>query len=225
MQKPVTNITPTKQQKERRERSEKICAEHDVPVYQNKDSLYVDSDEHVTLRSVNKIAERTLALCFLGLKSEGLEQQHLNGFAEKYDLHYAFTPEELKYVCSSNPEQQQHVNANWRYESMHVLLWALGYIDQLVYPDQMCNVGDDVAFIFDKTKEEFIDNAMPRSKKEILDEADLILRLNWACVNARIKNEPAPGNLDGSVVYERHYALNWLTGYMNQEWDSVSTDT
>ncbi|MGO7286211.1 DUF4272 domain-containing protein, partial [Rhizobium ruizarguesonis] len=24
---------------------------------------------------------------------------------------------------------------------------------------------------------------------------------------------------------ERHYALNWLTGYMDQDWDDISTDT
>ncbi|WP_338398753.1 DUF4272 domain-containing protein [Persicobacter psychrovividus] len=64
-----------------------------------------------------------------------------------------------------------------------------------------------------------------RSKEEILDQADLILRLDWACVNARVKNEVAPGGLNSSVVYERHYALNWLIKYLNQDWDNVSTDT
>jgi uncharacterized protein DUF4272 len=33
------------------------------------------------------------------------------------------------------------------------------------------------------------------------------------------------GNLDSGVVYERHYALNWLIGYMGREWDDVTTDT
>ena len=27
------------------------------------------------------------------------------------------------------------------------------------------------------------------------------------------------------VVMERHYALNWLIGYSDQEWDDVTTDT
>jgi len=27
------------------------------------------------------------------------------------------------------------------------------------------------------------------------------------------------------VTLERHYALNWLIGYMEQEWDDISTDT
>jgi hypothetical protein len=27
------------------------------------------------------------------------------------------------------------------------------------------------------------------------------------------------------VTDERHYALNWLIGYLEQAWDDVSTDT
>ncbi len=27
------------------------------------------------------------------------------------------------------------------------------------------------------------------------------------------------------VTKDRHYALNWLIGYMEQEWDDISTDT
>lgn len=89
----------------------------------------------------------------------------------------------------------------------------------------MCNVADDVKIIYELKEQGFRQNAKIRSKKEILDQADLILRLNWACVSARVKNETAPGGLNSSVVYERHYALNWLIKYMNQDWDSVSTDT
>ncbi|WP_079688608.1 DUF4272 domain-containing protein [Ohtaekwangia koreensis] len=31
--------------------------------------------------------------------------------------------------------------------------------------------------------------------------------------------------LNSSVVFERHYSLNWLIRYMNQDWDKVTTDT
>ena len=51
-----------------------------------------------------------------------------------------------------------------------------------------------------------------RNIEEILDEADLIYRYNWACVNARIKGENAPAGLDSEVVFERHWGLNWLIG-------------
>ena len=105
------------------------------------------------------------------------------------------------------------------------MLWALGFIDTLKYPDQMCNVANDVKIIHDLTEQQFRQKAKLRTKQEILDQADLILRLDWACVSARVKNEPAPSGLDKSVVYERHYSLNWLIKFMNQEWDKVTTDT
>ena len=37
-------------------------------------------------------------------------------------------------------------------------------------------------------------------------------------------SEPAAG-LEPGVVYERHYALNWLTKYGDVGWDNVPTDT
>jgi hypothetical protein len=53
----------------------------------------------------------------------------------------------------------------------------------------------------------------------------LIYRYHWATTDARIKSQPAPVKLEGGVVQERHYVLNWLIGYLNQEWDDISTDT
>ena len=50
-------------------------------------------------------------------------------------------------------------------------------------------------------------------------------RYDWAVVDARVKNKPCPVGLDPGVVQERHHALNWLIGYMDQEWDDVATDT
>ncbi len=71
----------------------------------------------------------------------------------------------------------------------------------------------------------FLKNASLRAQGEILDAADLVCRYHWAIVNARVNDREPPSGLDSSVVIERHHALNWLMGYMNQEWDDVSTDT
>ncbi len=58
-----------------------------------------------------------------------------------------------------------------------------------------------------------------------LDQADVIYRYHWATTDARIKGQPSPAKLEGGVVQERHYVLNWLIGYMDQDWDDISTDT
>ncbi|RXK61982.1 DUF4272 domain-containing protein [Lacibacter luteus] len=223
--KPVENISATKEQIERRAKSEEICKSKNVPVYKNPNSLFVETDEKVNIRTQDEVVDRALALCYIGLKSEGLEQKHLDQMDKDFGISEKLSPTEKAYAISNQPTEQQKVDANWRYESLHVLLWALGYIDTLSYPDKMCNVADDVKIIYELKEEGFRQKAKLRSKKEILDQADLILRLDWACVSARVKNETAPGGLDKSVVFERHHTLNWLINYMNQSWDDVTTDT
>ena len=223
--KPVVNITPTKDQQERRARSEEICRSKNIPVYKNPNSLFVEPEETVTIRTKDDVVDRAIALCYLELKSEKADKGMLADFDKKYNVMSKLTPTEKRFVLSDNPTDQQMTDANWRAESFHVMLWALGYIDSLKYPNEVCNVGDDVKHLFSKTETAFREKATLRSKTEILDQADLILRFNWACVNARTTNQPVPGDLDKSVVYERHYSLNWLINYMNQEWDNVTTDT
>ncbi|MEM6343247.1 MAG: DUF4272 domain-containing protein [Bacteroidota bacterium] len=207
----------------RKYQSIEYCLKYDLPI--NVDLPEIETEAQSKIRSKEEIVSRTFALLYLGIKSEGTEAAKLKELEEKYDIRKCFTTEELAYVDAANPTQQQTVNANWRYESMHVLLWALGYIDSLSYPNQLCNVGDDVLLIWANSKTEFMAKAQVRSKKEILDQADLIYRIHWACVNARINDQEPPGQLNNSVVYERHYVLNWLINHMDQTWDNISTDT
>ena len=49
--------------------------------------------------------------------------------------------------------------------------------------------------------------------------------MHWACVDARLRKEEVGGTLDCSVVYERHYALNWLVDLEGDAWDDVRTNT
>jgi len=223
--KPVQNITATKDQLERRAKSEEFCKSKNIPVYKNPNSLFVDPEDKVTIRTQDEVVDRAIALCYLELKSEKADKKMLDDFDKKYNVLTKLTANEKEFALADNPTEQQMTDANWRAESYHVMLWALGYIESFKYASEVCNVADDVRHLFSKTEKEFREKAKLRTKKEILDQADLILRLDWACVNARVKNEPAPSGLDKSVVYERHYSLNWLIKFMNQKWDKVTTDT
>lgn len=213
----------SEEQSTRKAVSIQYCKEHDVPAIVSLPCI--EAGAQTKIRSKDEIINRALALCYLGVKSEGLAQEQLDGFNEKFKISNHFSPAELKYVQAESPTQQQQLNANWRYESLHVLLWALGYIDELVYAAEVCDVSHDVGTIAKKSREEFIKGAQLRSKKEVLDQADLIYRLHWAIVDARVNGKEAPAKLNASVVYERHYVLNWLINYMNQDWDDISTDT
>ncbi|CAH0157492.1 MULTISPECIES: DUF4272 domain-containing protein [unclassified Pedobacter] len=222
---PVENIQATKEQIERRKRSEAVCRFHAVPIYTNPNAMFLDPADQVAVRTSDEIVDRAIALCYLELKSEKADKKMLAEVEKKYKVMEKLTAAEKEFALNENPSSQQLTDANWRAEGYHVMLWALGYIDTLVYPDKRCDVGSDVKHLFSRSKKEFREQAKLRSKAEILDQADLILRLDWACVNSRVNNEPVPGNLDKSVVYERHYALNWIIRLMDQDWDGVTTDT
>ncbi len=221
----VAEIRLTADQIGRRETSEKYCRRNSIPVYENKNTLYVVAERDVKIRSKDEIVDRALALCYLGLKSEGTKKQQLDYFDDKYKVITKLTREEKQFANTNYPTQEQVLKAGWHYESLHVLLWSLGFIDSLSYPSAVCNVADDVKLIFPLTSGELRERGKLRSKKEILDQADLILRIHWACVNNRIKGEEPPASLNGDVVYERHYALNWLINYLGLSWDLVTTDT
>lgn len=223
--KQIPKITPTTQQKERRARSEEYCKIYKIPYFSDTNYFYTETDDKVRLRTKEEVINRALALYFVGIKSEGIDEAGLKMIDSIFSISSILTPEEKRYINSAHPTQQQKTDANWRYESMHVMLWALGFIDSLSYPAEMCDVSEDSKIFYELRNEGFRSKAKLRSKKEILDQADLVVRLHWACVQSQLKNQPPPAGLNTSVIYERHYSLNWLIRYMNQEWDNVQTDT
>ncbi len=134
-----------------------------------------------------------------------------------------FSPEETAYLAEFSPTQHQSVQFAWQYEAALPLAWALGrWDDELGLPDQIVDLPRLVELF--NTASEW-QNLDLRDVSEILDQADLIYRLHWACRNASQADEEAPVGLDYGVVMERHKALNWLVGYCELEWDDVTTDT
>lgn len=209
---------------ERKLRSEEICKFEGVPV--NPHLPFIEDESEVKLRTVDDVAWRAMALCLVAVKGEGLEQERVLKIIEQYNLQIAFTPKEKAFIYTENPPQFDRIKFSWRYESYWILLWALSYIEKIKRPDQICDVPRAVQIMIDsQNSDTFIKNAKLRNIREILDAADLIYRYDWACVEARLYGKLAPGGLDPSVVYERHYALNWLIGYLEQAWDDISTDT
>lgn len=207
----------------RKDRSIAILRTGKVPFIEHLPLIETEAES--TRRTTEQVATRAMALCIVAVKGEGLEQEIIDKLVEDYQLALAFTPKEKEFIDNPNPSEHDRVQFAWRYECYWVMLWALGYVDELERPDQICDVKQAVSFLRDNGRDGFLKKAKLRAQSEILDAADLIYRYHWAVVDARINDRPAPAGLDGGIIMERHHALNWLMGYMDQEWDDVSTDT
>ncbi|MBI5775505.1 MAG: DUF4272 domain-containing protein [Verrucomicrobia bacterium] len=185
----------------------------------------IEDSKNTKTRTVDEIAKRAIAVCLTAVKGEGVGQATIDSLVKKYGANKFFSPKEAAFINNPNPTQQERIQFSWRYECYWALLWALGYVDTLERPEGVCDVAKAVRFLRDRDTAQFLKDAKLRPIATILDEADLIYRYHWAVVDARLKNKEAPAKLEGGVVQERHYALNWLIGYCGQDWDDISTDT
>ncbi|MEM7036260.1 MAG: DUF4272 domain-containing protein [Bacteroidota bacterium] len=208
----------------RKARNLELLDELGVPVHQNWHPI--EATAEARLRTEAEVADRALALVLVALKGEGLEQAIVERIAADFEIMPHLSPAEAAFIADPAPDQQHRVNFAWRYEALWTLLWALGFVDVLAYPGAICDVQTAVLKVRDAgSRAAFHEAAQLRETAEILDQADLIFRLNWACVDARLRGEDAPAELEKGVVYERHYTLNWLRSHLDADWDHVRTDT
>lgn len=217
----------------RKERSIARLKEEGVPYIEHLPSEVLDSE--AAIRNPEEISRRAIGLFAVALYSEVLLSENpdreealdfVRQIDESYHIMDEFTPAERAYLDNPAPEEHDRIQFLWRYECCAVLLWALG-ITELPYPSEICDVPFIARFFFDnKERGSILDLGEIRGREEILDEADLTLRYDWACVDARIKGQETPASLDSGIVMERHYALNWLIGADDgADWDNIKPGT
>lgn len=143
---------------------------------------------------------------------------------ERYQISDWLSPEERDYLENPDKDPALHNRFGWRYECCSVLLWALSMME-LKEPTEICNASELGAVIWNHTFDSLMEAAVLRSREEILDMQNLVLRYDWACVDARVHHKAVP-MLSSDIVFEWHYALNWLVQADGiADWDRVTTTT
>ena len=153
-----------------------------------------------------------------------MERPLVDELIADYGIKEHFTPEERAFIEDPAPTSQMRAQFSWRYEAAWTLLWTLGYLEKLSKPIVNCDPGKAMGFLAQRGAPQFVADARLRTPAEILDQADLIYRYDWAAVDARLNGRRDP-KVNGEITVERHHALNWLVGYNDAEWDDVTTDT
>ncbi|MDG5493007.1 DUF4272 domain-containing protein [Psychroserpens sp. SPM9] len=209
----------------RKERSIKFLEKKGVKVNYNLPNI--ESDDETTIRTPKEIAQRVTILAVTNLVAfSAITSEQAIEYLKSHKLWQYVTPDEIKFL--NHPTDERKNQESWKCEGIWTLLWALKIVDELDYPNTMCDLNEIPIEQYPtqpgKDPNIFIDKSHTiRSKKEILDANDLYYRFDWACVDARLNNHEL--NVHPGVVYERHYALNWLINYLDLDWDDVSCDT
>lgn len=72
---------------------------------------------------------------------------------------------------------------------------------------------------------DYIASSRTRQEDELFEEYEKVYQAHWTLRDIKLNNKPVSRKYNSEVVYERHYGFNWVTGYMGQDWDEVTTDT
>ena len=140
----------------------------------------------------------------------------------QYGVNRLFTGKEMEYIVRA-PESQ-HESYLLRFESCAVLLWALG-LYRLDWPDARADTAGILSVIRDADTEMLLRIAKPRPLGEVLNMHDLTFRQHSLCVRGS-EEALKDAHIDHDVVYERHYALNWLLAADGiSDWDMIVPKT
>jgi len=218
-----TGAVATPAAKARKAGSERVLRAGGIPL--NLKLPPIPDSSQTTGRTHREVVVRTLAILVTAVKGEGLPQETVNALIADFGIQDGLSPKEAAFIALPNPRTADKVQFAWRYEAAWVMLWALSSVDDLPPPKEIVDVraiaeivrGENVGTLLAKTS--------LRPMEEILDQADLIYRYRWALVDAGMNDRDPPAGLDPGVALERHRALNWLIGYLGQQWDDVTPDT
>jgi uncharacterized protein DUF4272 len=231
----------TSRQIERAARSLAVLKKRHVPVYWGP--LTVADDERVKLQTPSEVARRLLILWAVDLRAEGRPKSEVIRLIDEMDLWSAVSPKERAFLENESPDPQECQQLVWGLESIWVLLWALQWVEEMDWPADMCDVKRMAQIVSPRKRDPtFITSGKLRPTAQILDTADLILRIHWAIRDAILHHgRMIPPTLDWSkdekripvtmsaavgIVEQRHKALNWLISFCDpQDWDHVDTPT
>lgn len=221
----------------RKERSEKVLAKHGIAINPNLPGI--EDPYEKKIKPVDEVLKRALTsfitvqtaidICNDNGASESVE--FFTPIMERFGIMDELTDDEKPYFDLDKCEyitKDAAYQLQWRLEMCVPLFWALGLWKKLDYPKEMTDTTPLIHLIGGcESLDELKRHIKPRDSSEILDAADLLLRMDWACVEARIKNDPSlSADLFSDVVVEQHKGINWLIcAYGSEDWDNVAPHT
>jgi hypothetical protein len=205
----------------RKARTEAALAARGIVVPATLPPLVCESE--LVLRERDEIIARARALLLVALRAESVasgEPMSVEELTGKMPLaDDALTPKEQAFLALAAPTQKECGEHIWRYESLNVLEWVLGLVDELAFPAAAGEQSEIVARLIGMRGPEV------RNAGEILDALDLTYRLHWLVRQQRLKKKGDVAGVDADVLMQRHHALNWLVRFQHAPWDAVNTPT
>jgi hypothetical protein len=194
-----------------------ICVDDDVPPVEDYDRPYG--------RTAAEIAARTIILHCVAAAGYGVDSEDIIEWLQDESLWDQVSPNEQAFLAGENRSEDEILGARWRQEAQWALLWAIGHVESLGLATNTCDTArlvDEIMPGLGDPVDSFLSSAKLRQPAELLGEDDRIYNLHCYARQAYRKGM-MPDDLVYGVLFQRHYAFEWLRG--DEDWDDVRTDT
>lgn len=214
----------------RKERSEAYLNAHGIKINSNLPDMGTDvrvkPAEEILRRAVAALLATQVAIELAEGEDGTRAALYFGMYLKRFGLEHSLTHDEAR-IFSCDIPAKEAAELTWRVEMCIPLFWACGFLTERRYPEAPSSYAE-VVKIIDSCADfaALCERVQMRPEEEILDAADLIYRMDWACVDAMIKHETVSGNLSYDVVMEQHKGFNWMIGAADAEnWDQVLPHT
>jgi hypothetical protein len=183
----------------------------------------IESEDVLTFRSAEEVAERVLVLAYLNcVANDPSLQQQVMMFLIHERLWDKASKTEKALFHKTRLSEDERAKILWRTESIWMLLWIIQKVDEIDLPVNEADLYQIFPLLpsFFESTTEFRTSATFRDVAEILDQTDLMFRLNWALRQEGASENPSSQLFHPGVAYERYFSLSWVIG-MYAEWDEV----
>lgn len=214
---------------DRKNRSIKILQEQGIPYLEELPVIQTSAE--VKGKTVEEIVKRAIVLCIACNFASDIisnkkrryikeSKKFFNKLLDTYNVKDVMTKDEK--LLFDKMDKNIAVQLSWQFEGYLILLWTLGLVDKVPFPDTLVEPDSVTAVVSAcDTYRELLEKCRLRDVNEVLDLADLTYRYNWYCVEAKINDEDTIINPE--IVMERHRALLWLLS--DVKWDKVEINT
>ena len=199
----------------REEKSRVVLEQFEIPFYE--DCRTVD-EAYAVLRSPHDIAKRAVT-CLFSLQIAGdmyygknvrESKKYFLKLLQNFEAVEYLTPNESRFVFET-PSREEAADMLWKYEACQVLLWASGLTAELDFPDFLCDSSQILGTVLSFSNfQSLMDHVRPRPLSVILDETDIVCRMDYACVKASAESKEIPAGLSREILHERKLALLWM---------------
>lgn len=204
-----------------RAKSKSLLEGAGIPVYDNLPYLDIGR-----VRNERDAASRLVILYVLGALLEGVAPEKLMSWLDAEGFASHLSPREASFLSGRRLTQAEENELSWKQESLFVLSWAGGLVEELGLPVAECDLTD----VFPQIPRavsvaEFMNGYRLRSRVDIL----LALDIHY-CIHHTLRHQELwpfssiPGGLHETVAIERRTALEWLAD-ANAVWDDITLDT